>query len=309
MRDAFTRALMRQAAQDSRLMLVTGDLGFGVLRPFWETYPKQFVNAGIAEQSMTGLAAGLAKTGRTVLTYSIGNFPTLRCLEQIRNDCAYHGLNVKVVCVGGGFVYGSLGMSHHATEDMAIMRALPGVTVFTPGDPAEVEAIVPVMLRTPGTCYLRLGRGGEPMLHEAPVENWELPKALTLRQGNDVAILSAGGILTQTVSAGKLLEAQGVSAEVVSFPCLKPLDAEKIQKLTRRFRHIVTVEEHSVVGGFGSAVCEVAAESGNPCRIHRIGMADVYSTIVGTQQYLRGEYQMDDEAICRRTLAWLAEKD
>ncbi len=309
MRDAFTRALMRQAAQDSRLMLVTGDLGFGVLRPFWETYPQQFVNAGIAEQSMTGLAAGLAKTGRTVLTYSIGNFPTLRCLEQIRNDCAYHGLNVKVVCVGGGFVYGSLGMSHHATEDMAIMRALPGVTVFTPGDPAEVEAIVPVMLQTPGTCYLRLGRGGEPMLHDAPVENWQLPKALTLRQGKDVAILSAGGILTQTVSAGKLLEAQGVSAEVVSFPCLKPLDAEKIQELTRRFRHIVTVEEHSVVGGFGSAVCEVAAETGNSCRIHRIGMEDVYSTIVGTQQYLRGEYQMDDEAICRRTLAWLAEKE
>ena len=160
MRDAFTRALMREAAKDDRLMLVTGDLGFGVLKPFWETYPEQFVNAGIAEQSMTGLAAGLAKTGRTVLTYSIGNFPTLRCLEQIRNDCAYHSLNVKVVCVGGGFVYGSLGMSHHATEDMAIMRALPGVTVFTPGDPAEVEAIVPVMLKTPGTCYLRLGRGG-----------------------------------------------------------------------------------------------------------------------------------------------------
>lgn len=128
MRDAFTRALMREAAKDDRLMLVTGDLGFGVLKPFWETYPEQFVNAGIAEQSMTGLAAGLAKTGRTVLTYSIGNFPTLRCLEQIRNDCAYHALNVKVVCVGGGFVYGSLGMSHHATEDMAIMRALPGVT-------------------------------------------------------------------------------------------------------------------------------------------------------------------------------------
>ena len=111
MRDAFTRALMREAAKDDRLMLVTGDLGFGVLKPFWETYPEQFVNAGIAEQSMTGLAAGLAKTGRTVLTYSIGNFPTLRCLEQIRNDCAYHSLNVKVVCVGGGFVYGSLGMS------------------------------------------------------------------------------------------------------------------------------------------------------------------------------------------------------
>ena len=232
MRDAFTRALMREAAKDPKLTLVTGDLGFGVLKPFWETYPDQFVNAGIAEQGMTGLAAGLAMTGRTVLTYSIGNFPTLRCIEQIRNDCAYHNANVKVVCVGGGFVYGSLGMSHHATEDMAILRALPGVTVFTPGDPHEVEAIVPVMLNTPGTCYLRLGRGGEPYLHAGPIEGYTAPKALTLRQGKDVALLSAGGILTQTVGAAKLLEEQGVSAEVVSFPCLKPIDREKLIELS-----------------------------------------------------------------------------
>lgn len=307
MRDAFVRALMREAAADPRLTLITGDLGFGVLKPFWETYPDQFVNAGIAEQGMTGLAAGLARTGRTVLTYSIGNFPTLRCIEQIRNDCAYHDANVKIVCVGGGFVYGSLGMSHHATEDMAVLRALPGVTVFTPGDPAEVEAVVPVMLRTSGTCYLRLGRGGEPMLHDGEVADWTLPRALTLRQGTDVALLSAGGILTQTVSAARLLQEQGVSAEVVSFPCLKPIDREKLMELAGRFRHLVTVEEHSIVGGFGSAVCEVIAETGMPCRVHRIGMEDVYSCIVGTQQYLRGQYRMDDQAICERTLAWLAE--
>ena len=307
MRDAFTRCLMREAEKDPRLVLVTGDLGFGVLKPFWETYPDQFVNAGIAEQGMTGLAAGLAQTGRTVLTYSIGNFPTLRCIEQIRNDCAYHNANVKIVCVGGGFVYGSLGMSHHATEDMAILRALPGVTVFTPGDPAEVEAVVPVMLRTPGTCYLRLGRGGEPLLHEEPIENWELPKALTLRAGSDVALLSAGGILTQTLGAAKLLEESGVSAEVVSFPCIKPIDRDKLTELAGRFRHIVTVEEHSVVGGFGSAVCEVIAGTGLSCRVHRIGMEDVYSTIVGTQQYLRGAYHMDDKAICERALEWLKE--
>ena len=307
MRDAFTRCLMREAAKDPRLVLVTGDLGFGVLKPFWETYPEQFVNAGIAEQGMTGLAAGLAQTGRTVLTYSIGNFPTLRCVEQIRNDCAYHSANVKVVCVGGGFVYGSLGMSHHATEDMAILRALPGVTVFTPGDPMEVEAVVPVMLRTPGTCYLRLGRGGEPVLHDGPIEGWELPKALTLRHGVDVALLSAGGILTQTVSAARMLEEKGVSAEVVSFPCLKPIDRDKLLELAGRLKHIVTVEEHSVVGGFGSAVCEVIAETGANCRVHRVGMEDVYSTIVGTQQYLRGEYRMDDRAICERTLEWLKE--
>ena len=305
MRDAFTRALMREAAKDPKLTLVTGDLGFGVLKPFWETYPDQFINAGIAEQAMTGLAAGLARTGRTVLTYSIGNFPTLRCIEQIRNDCAYHDANVKVVCVGGGFVYGSLGMSHHATEDMAILRALPGVTVFTPGDPHEVEAIVPIMLKTPGTCYLRLGRGGEPNLHEGPLTDWQIPKALTMRQGSDVALLSAGGIMTQTLGAADLLKEQGVSAEVVSFPCIKPIDTEKIAELAARFRHIVTVEEHSVVGGFGSAVSEVLAELGAPCKLHRIGMPDVYSCIVGTQQYLRGEYQMDDKAICRRTLEWL----
>ena len=307
MRDAFTRALMREAAKDPKLTLVTGDLGFGVLKPFWETYPDQFVNAGIAEQSMTGLAAGLSMTGRTVLTYSIGNFPTLRCIEQIRNDCAYHNANVKVVCVGGGFVYGSLGMSHHATEDMAILRALPGVTVFTPGDPEEVEAIVPVMLSTPGTCYLRLGRGGEPTLHEKPIENWEAPKALTLREGTDVALLSAGGILTQTVQAAQLLAGKGVNAEVVSFPCIKPIDREKIAELAKRFKHIVTVEEHSIVGGFGGAVSEVLAETGSPCRLYRIGMEDVYSTIVGTQQYLREKYAMDGAAICERTLAWLAE--
>lgn len=305
MRDAFTRVLMREAAADPRLMLVTGDLGFGVLRPFWETYPDQFINAGIAEQAMTSLAAGLSMTDRTVLTYSIGNFPTLRCIEQIRNDCAYHGANVKVVCVGGGFVYGSLGMSHHATEDMSILRALPGVTVFTPGDPAEVEAVVPVMLRTPGTCYLRLGRGGEPTLHGQPIEGWTLPRALTLRAGTDVAILSAGGILTQTMGAAKLLEEQGVHAEIVSFPCIKPIDREKLAELATRFRHIVTVEEHSVMGGFGGAVCEVLAETGSPCCVHRIGMDDVYSTIVGSQQYLREEYRMDEHAICERTLAWL----
>ena len=305
MRDAFTRALMREAAKDPKLTLITGDLGFGVLKPFWETYPDQFVNAGIAEQSMTGLAAGMAREGRTVITYSIGNFPTLRCIEQIRNDCAYHDANVKVVCVGGGFVYGSLGMSHHATEDMAIMRALPGVTVFTPGDPEEVEAIVPIMLKTPGTCYLRLGRGGEPTLHAGPVTDWQPPKALTLRVGKDVAILSAGGILTQTVGAADILAEKGVSAEVVSFPCIKPIDAEKIVELAGRFRHIVTVEEHSIVGGFGSAVAEVLAENGACCRLHRIGMPDIYSCIVGTQQYLRGEYDMDDKAIARRTLAWL----
>lgn len=309
MRDAFVRALMREAAADPNLVLITGDLGFGVLKPFWETYPKQFVNAGIAEQSMTGLAAGLARAGKTVLTYSIGNFPTLRCLEQIRNDCAYHGANVKIVCVGGGFVYGSLGMSHHATEDMAILRALPGVTVFTPGDPAETEAVVPVMLQTPGTCYLRLGRGGERTLHTRPVDAWSMPKALCLRDGSGIALLSAGGILSQTVDAAEKLQAEGISAAVWSFPCIKPIDKAAVLALAGRYRTLVTVEEHTIIGGFGSAVAEILAEAGSPARLRRVGMNDTYACEVGSQDHLRKVYQMDAEAIARRAAQWKAEEN
>ena len=166
MRDTFVRTLIELAKEDKNIELVTGDLGFGVLKPYWEAVPEQFTNAGIAEQNMTTLAAGMALTGKTVFTYSIGNFPTLRCLEQIRNDCAYHNANVKVVCVGGGFVYGSLGMSHHATEDIAILRALPDVVVLAPGDLLEAEEATKAMAKYNGTCYLRLGRGGEKKIHQ-----------------------------------------------------------------------------------------------------------------------------------------------
>lgn len=308
MRDAFVRALMRAAETDPRLVLVTGDLGFGVLTPFKERFPDQYINAGIAEQGMTGLAAGLAVDGRNVITYSIGNFPTLRCLEQIRNDCAYHHANVKVVCVGGGFVYGSLGMSHHATEDVAVMRALPDVTVFTPGDPEETEAVVPVMLKTPGTCYLRLGRGNEPRVHDEPLTDWRFPEPVTLRAGRDVALLSAGGILTQTAEAAEILKKSGVDAEVVSFPCVKPIDRGALTALSGRFAHLVTVEEHNVTGGFGSAVTEALRETGNGCRVHYIGMEDCYTGMVGNQQYLRHVYRMDAESIAARTLEWLGMK-
>ncbi len=307
MRDAFVRALLEEMEADSRIMLVTGDLGFGVLKPMWERFPDRIIDAGIAEQGMVSMAAGLAATGRIVFVYSIGNFPTLRPLEQIRNDCAYPGANVKIVCVGGGFVYGSLGMSHHATEDIAALRALPGVTCFTPGDPAEAEAVTHRAVRTEGTCYLRLGRGNEPKIHPGPVEDWEMPAPLTLREGTDTALLSAGGILTQAVEAAKLLEEKGISAEVVSFPCVKPMDEGAVRKLTERFRHIVTVEEHNIIGGFGSAVCEIAAETGNGCRIHRIGLQDCYTSVVGTQQYLREIYGMDAKAIAEKTEAWLNE--
>ena len=177
MRDTFVRTLITLAKSNPNIELFTGDLGFGVLKPFWEQLPDQFVNAGIAEQNMTAAAAGAAGEGKIVFTYSIGNFPTLRCLEQIRNDCAYHDANVKIVCVGGGFVYGSLGMSHQATEDIAVMRALPNVAVLCPGDPAEAEAATKAIAEYPGTCYLRLGRGGEKRIHK-DIENFKIGQAI-----------------------------------------------------------------------------------------------------------------------------------
>ena len=309
MRDAFTAALQSLAGKDPNLFLITGDLGFGVLKPYWETYPHQFFNAGISEQAMTGMAAGMALSGKTVFTYSIGNFPTLRCLEQIRNDCAYHHANVKIVCVGGGFVYGSLGMSHHATEDMAILRALPDVAVFTPGDPHEVRAVMPALTYHPGTCYLRLGRGGEPALHQKPIENYRIGQGLCLREGHDAALLSAGGILSQTVAAAEILEKQGVSAGVYSFPTLKPLDEEMIRRLAGELPLIVTVEEHTNLGGLGGAVAETVGDmAGSRARVMRIGMPDVYSTIVGSQQYLREQYGLDAASIAQRTLQALKEQ-
>ena len=214
---------------------------------------------------------------------------------------------MKIVCVGGGFVYGSLGMSHHATEDMAIMRALPGVTCFTPGDPSEAGIVTRTMLRRKGTCYLRLGRGNEPRVHEAEPQGWKVPEALTLRNGKDLALLSAGGILTQTAGAAELLAERGIGAEVVSFPCLKPLDREKIRELAGRFRLMITVEEHNITGGFGGAVCEAASELGYGCVIKRIGLDDCFTSVVGDQQYLRTVYGMDARSIADRAEAWLNE--
>ena len=307
MRDTFVRVLADEMAQDPNIVLIIGDLGFGVMRPIWERFPDRIIDAGIAEQSMVSMAAGLAATGKTVLVYSIGNFPTLRPLEQIRNDCAYHNANVKIVCVGGGFVYGSLGMSHHATEDLAIMRALPEVRCFAPGDPAETEVVTREIIHTPGTCYLRLGRGNEPMVHTGTPADWKAPSPITLRKGSDIALLSTGGILTQTAAAAERLAEKNIRAEVVSFPCIKPMDTEAVQELLKRFRHLVTVEEHNVTGGFGSAVCEIAAEAGTGCRIHRIGLQDCYSAIVGNQQYLREMYGMDEKTIAEKVEAWLRE--
>ena len=303
MRDTVIRTLIELGKEDKDIELITGDLGFGVLKSFWETLPNQFINAGIAEQNMTGVAAGMALEGKKVFTYSIGNFPTLRCLEQIRNDCAYHNANVNVICVGGGYVYGSLGMSHHATEDIAILRALPDVTVICPGDPIEAALAVKKIAQTDGTCYLRLGRGGEQNVNTV-IKEFEIGKAYKLRDAKDinkkVAVFSTGAILEETTKACDMLEEQGIAVEQYSFPTVKPIDRAVIEDCANRFDNIFTVEEHNIVGGFGGAVAEVLAECGGKAKLHRIGIDDFYCIEVGSQAYLREQVGINAEGIVRK---------
>lgn len=299
MRTRVVDTILSLAKKDKNVVLITGDLGFGVLKPYWEAVPDQFFNAGIAEQSMTGIAAGMALEGKTVFTYSIGNFPTLRCYEQIRNDCAYHNANVKVICVGGGFVYGSLGMSHHATEDISAMRALPDVTVLAPADADEAEAAVRAMYATPGTFYLRLGRGGEPMVREK-LDSFELGKAIPVCEGEQVAIFSTGAIFDEVKGAIDLLKLEGINPAAYTFPTVKPIDTETILSAAQKYDVIVTVEENNIVGGFGSAVAEVLSANCTHAKLIRVGLEDTYSSIVGTQKYLRDHYGLSAEKIAQR---------
>lgn len=307
MRDTFVKTLIELAKKDKNIELITGDLGFGVLKPYWEEVPDQFTNIGIAEQNMTTVAAGMALEGKTVFTYSIGNFPTLRCLEQIRNDCAYHNANVNIVCIGGGFVYGSLGMSHHATEDLAVLRALPNVVVMAPADLVEAEEATKAIASYPGTCYLRLGRGGEKRVHNF-IDNFQIGKAIKVKDGEKIVIFSTGAIFDEVYGAYGILKQKGYDPAIYTFPTVKPIDRVIIEECVRSFDLIVTCEEHNIVGGFGSAVAEVIAESQNQRAVLlRIGLNDVYATLVGDQKYLRDQYGISARKIVERIEEYIHE--
>lgn len=308
MRTAFFEALLGLAAQDRRLTVVTGDLGFGVIEPFARRFPEQFLNVGVAEQNMTGVAAGLALTGRTVFTYSIANFPTLRCLEQIRNDVCYHGASVKIVAVGGGFSYGSLGMTHHATEDLAILRSLPDMVVVAPGDPVEARHATEAIATQPGPCYLRLGRAGEATVHKEPVR-FILGKALQVKAGTDITLISTGGVLTLAVAATEALAARGVNAALLSMHTLKPLDDAAVTAALETTGAVLTIEEHSVVGGLGSAVASVVAQSNLAgAKFSMLGLPDRFCREVGDQDYLRAFCGLTVDGIVQKALALLHER-
>lgn len=285
MRTAFVNALMEIAREDSRVWLLTGDLGYSVLERFRDEFPDRFVNAGVAEQNMTSMAAGLAVSGKIVFVYSIANFPTLRCLEQIRNDACYHKLPVRIVSVGGGFAYGPHGYSHHGLEDLAVMRALPGMTVVAPGDPLEAQLITRQLLTLPGPCYLRLGKAGEPMIHTA-VPDLSIGTALPMRPGTDATLVATGSMLGRALAAAQTLETRGISTRVLSMHTVKPLDRHAVEIAARETRALITAEEHSEIGGLGSAVAEVLAEMATPrARLYRFAAPDRVLQPFGSQDW------------------------
>ncbi len=296
MRTAFIKALTEIAERDESVVLMTGDLGFGVLEDYRKRLAGQFYNVGVAEQNLAGVGTGLALAGHTVFTYSIGNFPTLRCLEQIRNDACYHGANLKIVTVGGGMAYGALGPSHFAIEDMAILRALPDMAVVAPGDPVEVERLVPQIVEYQGPVYLRLGRAGEDRVQREDAEI-VLGRPTVAREGDDVLLLTAGGMLPIALDAAKSLEEDGISAHVVSVHTLRPFDEAAIVELASRFPLVVTCEEHSRIGGLGGAVAETLMEAGVRTAFRRFALPASFPQGIGSQEYLREVNGLDAPAL------------
>lgn len=297
MRESFIERVTQLAEHDARVMLVTGDLGFGILTDFARRFPQQFINAGVAEQNMTSLAAGLALEGYIVFTYSIANFAFMRCLEQIRNDAAYHQANVNVVAVGGGFSYGQLGMSHHATEDLSIMRSIPEVTVVSPGDDWEAAEAAEAVVRHPGTSYIRLDRSSAGRTDQ-PGERFTLGKSRILREGTEATLVATGGMLGATLDAAKQLAAVGVQCRVLSMHTLVPFDLEAVLRAAQETGGMVTLEEHTVEGGLGGAVAERLLEAGCiPGFFRRVGLRGGFPSVVGSQSYLRRLYGLDAESI------------
>jgi transketolase len=295
-RNAFLETLLELAEQDERIVFITGDLGYGVVERFRDERPKQFLNAGVAEQNMTGIAAGMAMSGKVVFTYSIANFPTLRCLEQVRNDVCYHDANVKIVSIGGGLSYGALSVTHHAVEDLGVMRCLPNLLVVAPGDPVETRAATRAVAAYPGPCYLRLGKAGEPTVHQQPPE-FTLGKAIVFRSGNDLTLISTGGMLATAARAADRLAEEGIDTRVLSMHTLEPLDTNALRAAADETGAVATLEEHSIVGGLGSAVAEFLAEHGAPVSFKRLGLPSEFSPYVGSQDYLLARHGLDVDSV------------
>ena len=297
MRAVFNKTLLELAKKDKRIHMVLADIGYGEIEPFRDTFPERYYNVGVAEQNMTGVACGIAMEGNIAVTYSIANFPTLRCLEQIRNDVCYHDANVKIVIIGDGLAYGPLGISHHSTEDLAIMRALPNIVIEVPCDDYEAIAATHAMIEHNGPFYYRCGYKGEKDIHSGPID-FKIGKANTVREGSDITLMFCGPIGAEVVKAADMLKEEGVSCRIVSMHTIKPIDKEAIADACKNTGGIVTIEEHNIIGGLGAAVAEVIADEAlAPKKFKRLAFPDVNVAKIGGQAWIRDQYGLQANGI------------
>ena len=299
MRDAFFAELTLLGERDSRVMFLTGDLGYKLFDGFASACPGRFLNMGVSEANMVSVAAGLALSGRRPVTYSIVPFATIRCLEQIRNDVCAMKLPVLIVGVGGGYAYGVNGPTHHGVDDVAAMRTLPGMTIFCPCDPLETRAALRAALELPGPAYLRLGRNKEPDLTR-PEDPFTPGRPSVLRAGRRVALLAVGPIAGQALAAAELLRSRGVDAAVWSIHTVKPIDGLVACLDEHRYEHLFIIEEHGPHGGLAEGLAAELADRPTRPIVTRVAAPDEYLHTVGSQPYMWGLAGIDAEAIFRR---------
>ena len=300
MRSAFNETLLEIARNDPRIFMILADIGYGEIEPFAKEFPNRYFNVGVAEQNMTGVACGVAMEGNIAITYSIANFPTIRPLEQIRNDVCYHNANVKIVIIGGGLAYGALGVSHHSTEDIAIMRALPNMVVMAPCDLSEARAATHAMIEYDGPVYYRCGYKDEPPIHKGEID-FKIGRAIQVRDGSDLTLIYCGTIGYNTILAADMLAESGINCRVISMHTIKPIDKEAIIAAAGETGAIVTVEEHNITGGLGGAVAEVLMDAGaGDCKFKRVAIPDVNLSLVGGQEWLEEQYGLSPNAIAEQ---------
>ncbi|MFH0960133.1 MAG: transketolase C-terminal domain-containing protein [Pseudomonadota bacterium] len=286
------------AKTDKRIFFIGSDLGFGTLKAFKEEMPDRFFMEGVSEANVIGMAAGLALEGKIAYVNTIATFITRRCFEQIILDLCLHNVKVRLIGNGGGLVYAPLGPTHMAIEDIAIMRACPNMTILAPADADEMRRLMPLTVDIDGPVYIRLGKGFDPIVttNDAPSE---IGKAIRMRSGDDAVIVSTGICLKVALKASDQLEAAGIKASVLHMPTIKPLDTAAIIDAATRVKAIVTVEEHSIIGGLGSAVAELLAEANfdSVKKFKRIGIPDVFPDKYGSQDSLMGRYDISSESV------------
>lgn len=294
MRKAFFDEFAKLAEKDKNIFLLIGDLGIKLIESFKKVEPERFINAGVAEANMIGVAAGMAMAGKKPCCYSIIPFLTMRALEQIRVDICYNNLDVKLFGAGGGLVYGKEGITHHAIEDIAIMRSLPNMTVVCPGDAIEAKSLAIAIADFKGPLYVRFGRDTDPVIHSGEID-FKIGKGISVKEGEDICLIATGTMLYPSTLLVDILKQKGLNPALISMPTVKPLDKELIFECAEKYNKIFTLEEHNILGGLGSAVAEVLSEKGFKGTFRRIGIPDAYSSFVGGPEFLLEKFNLTPE--------------